>query len=435
MHAGAGAHVDDVVGREDRFAIVLHHEDGVAEIAQADLRFDEARVVARVEADAGLVEDVQHADERRADLRGQANALPFAGRERLRAAIEREVVEPHVDEEPEARGHGLEERIGDRALARSERPRGVLGAELPGEIAQASERHSAELGDVFLTELHGQRFGAKAAPFAGVARAGDEEAADLVVGDSPFVRVRVGVVGVAVGAGREARFEAGDDAFVRFLLRAALRLLRAVVGRRVAEEDRAALFLGELRPRHVGAHAERFDGARQLGRERDGRATSPREHGPFAQRAAAVGDDALRIDDRARAEAVAHRAGAVRAVEREHARLDRRERDAAVDAREALAEPERLFAFGEHEEAPFAQLERELDAVGEPPLEPFLDDEAIDDDVEIVLLRAVERELVAEVDDRPVDARAHEPFAAQAIELELHLAFARAADRREHADA
>ena len=52
VHAGARAHVDDVIGGEDRLAIVLDDEHRVAEIAKARLRLDEARVVARVEADA-----------------------------------------------------------------------------------------------------------------------------------------------------------------------------------------------------------------------------------------------------------------------------------------------------------------------------------------------------------------------------------------------
>ena len=83
-HAGAGAHVDDVIGGEDRFAIVLDDEHAVAEVDQAAQRLEQARVVARVEADRGLVEHVEHADERGADLRGEADALPFAARERLR---------------------------------------------------------------------------------------------------------------------------------------------------------------------------------------------------------------------------------------------------------------------------------------------------------------------------------------------------------------
>src|SRR5262245_19515019 len=43
---GAGAEVEHVVGRLDHLAVVLDHEDGVAEVAQALERSDEAQVVA-----------------------------------------------------------------------------------------------------------------------------------------------------------------------------------------------------------------------------------------------------------------------------------------------------------------------------------------------------------------------------------------------------
>jgi hypothetical protein len=124
----------------------------------------------------------------------------------------------------------------------------------------------------------------------------------------------------------------------------------------------------------------------------------------------------------------------VGAVEREEPRLDGRQRDAAVDAREALREPERR-AFGgergEHEEAALAELQRELDAVGEPAEDALLQHDAVDHHVEVVGPRAVEREVVAEVDELAVDARAHEALSPQALELELELALARAADGRE----
>jgi hypothetical protein len=57
-----------------------------------------------------------------------------------------------------------------------------------------------------------------------------------------------------------------------------------------------------------------------------------------------------------------------------------------------------------------------------------LQDDPIDDDVEIVRPRTIEHQLIPQVDDLPVDPRAHETLAAQAIELELQLAFARPND-------
>ena len=66
--------------RLDRVLVVLDDEHGVAEVAQAVQRLDEAVVVALVQADGRLVEHVEHADEARADLRGQADALRLAAR-------------------------------------------------------------------------------------------------------------------------------------------------------------------------------------------------------------------------------------------------------------------------------------------------------------------------------------------------------------------
>ena len=96
---------------------------------------------------------------------------------------------------------------------------------------------------------------------------------------------------------------------------------------------------------------------------------------------------ALGIDDVARAETVARGAGAVRAVEREHARLDGRQRDAAVDAGEALAHPEGLVALRPAtRRRPSPSLSASSTLSVRRPLRPSLSDEAIDDHVEVVQL-------------------------------------------------
>jgi hypothetical protein len=65
---------------------MLDHDDGVAEVAQALERVEQARVVALVQADGGLVEHVEHAGEAGADLRGEADALALAARQRAGGA-------------------------------------------------------------------------------------------------------------------------------------------------------------------------------------------------------------------------------------------------------------------------------------------------------------------------------------------------------------
>ena len=75
---------------------------GVAEVAQAEQRRDQPRVVALVQADARLVEDVEHAHQPGADLRRQADALRLAAGERRGRAVEGEVVEADVEQEAAA---------------------------------------------------------------------------------------------------------------------------------------------------------------------------------------------------------------------------------------------------------------------------------------------------------------------------------------------
>ena len=78
----ARAEVDDVVGRRDRLGVVLDDDHRVAEIAQPAKRGEQPLVVALVQTDARLVEDVEHAHEPRADLRREPDALRLAARER-----------------------------------------------------------------------------------------------------------------------------------------------------------------------------------------------------------------------------------------------------------------------------------------------------------------------------------------------------------------
>ena len=97
--AGAGAEVADVVAARDHFAIVLDHQQRVAQVAQLVQRRQQPRVVARVQADRRFVEHVQHAAQAAAELAGQANPLRFAVGERRRAAGQRQILEADVDQE------------------------------------------------------------------------------------------------------------------------------------------------------------------------------------------------------------------------------------------------------------------------------------------------------------------------------------------------
>ena len=87
----------------DGVLVVLHDHHGVAQVAQALQRGDEPLVVALVQPDGGLVQNVEHAHEPGADLGGQPDALGLAAGERGRGPLQREVVQAHVHQEAQPR--------------------------------------------------------------------------------------------------------------------------------------------------------------------------------------------------------------------------------------------------------------------------------------------------------------------------------------------
>ena len=99
---------------------MLDDDERVAEVAQAGQRLDEPVVVALVQADARLVEHVEDADQAGADLGREPDALGLAAGERARRAVEAEVVQADVEEEPEPGVDLLDDPLGDLPLADGE---------------------------------------------------------------------------------------------------------------------------------------------------------------------------------------------------------------------------------------------------------------------------------------------------------------------------
>ena len=163
-----GPRSSDIVGVADGVFIVLDDEDGVAEIAQLFEGLDEALVVALMQADGGLVEDVEHAAEARADLRGETDALAFAAGERGGVAVEREIAEADGAEEFEALDDLAADAFGDEGFARGE-------VEIDGGGERAVERQGGEVGDGEAADFDGERFGTQALAAAdGAGRGGHE---------------------------------------------------------------------------------------------------------------------------------------------------------------------------------------------------------------------------------------------------------------------
>ncbi len=111
------ADVDYVVGHPDGVLVVLDDHDGVAQVAQAHQGFDQLVVVALVQPDGRLVQHVEDPDQRRADLGCQAYPLGLAAGEGPGRAVEIEVAQADVEEEPHAGVDLLDDPLGDEPVA------------------------------------------------------------------------------------------------------------------------------------------------------------------------------------------------------------------------------------------------------------------------------------------------------------------------------
>ena len=255
MHAGAGADVDHVVGGADRVLVMLDHDHGVAEVAQALERFQEPRIVALVQADRRLVQHIEHAGQPRADLRGEPDALALAAGQRAGGAGQREVVEADIDQELQPLADFLQHAHGDFVLLR----RQALGQ--GGEpFAGAADREFGDFADMLAADLDAQRLRLEAIAVAGVARDVGEVFADLLA--RPFA---LGLLEAALEIGDHALERLGRGVGAQAVVVGELDLVLAG-----AVEDRLLRFLRQVLPfggeREFVVLAERFQRLQVIGR-------------------------------------------------------------------------------------------------------------------------------------------------------------------------
>ena len=70
-----------MVGAEHRFFVMFDHQQGITHVAQILQRLQQLLVVPLMQTDARLIQDVKDADETRADLSREPDALRFAARQ------------------------------------------------------------------------------------------------------------------------------------------------------------------------------------------------------------------------------------------------------------------------------------------------------------------------------------------------------------------
>jgi hypothetical protein len=94
-------------------AALIDDDQRVAQVAQPQQRLEQPVVVPLVQPDGRLVEHVQHADQAGPDLGGQPDPLRLSPGQRRGRPVEREVVEPDVEQEAEPRVDLLQDQPRD----------------------------------------------------------------------------------------------------------------------------------------------------------------------------------------------------------------------------------------------------------------------------------------------------------------------------------
>jgi hypothetical protein len=95
---------------------VLHHDDGVPQIAQNLQGGQQPLGVPGVQADAGLIQNIKNAGELGADLGGQADALGLAPGQGGGGPLQGQVIQTHLQQKPQALADFFQHPPGDFLL-------------------------------------------------------------------------------------------------------------------------------------------------------------------------------------------------------------------------------------------------------------------------------------------------------------------------------
>ncbi len=411
--ARSGTEVDHPVSLADGLLVVLDDHHRVAEVAHALQGVEEATVVALVEADRRLVEDVEHAHQLRADLGGEADALALAARQAARHAVERQVVEPDRDQEAETVADLAQDLVGDGPLAAAER-------QLEEPVEGAPHRQRRHLDQAAAADLDGERLAPQARPRALAAGGQRHEALELPPG--------------LLGAGlRVAPLEPGHRTLeaVAVAVRALAPLPHELVLAVAAVHQDLAHLGREAAPRRVEVEVESDGELLDLVAEPGAGALADHRQAAAGKAAFGIDDQLLGVDLAQEAEAGAGRAGTLRRVEGEEARRDLRQREAAARAGVARGQRDLRTALDRRPGKALADLEGGLERVGEAPRDTLAHGQAVDHDLDRVAALLVELGGRRGLDELAVDPRAHEALAHHLREDLAVLALAPLDHRRE----
>src|SRR6185312_11280645 len=419
MNASSRAEIHDVVRFENRFLVVLDDDHGVADVAQCLESPEQPPIVALVQSDRGLIQDVHDTGESGADLAGEADALRFTSGERLRAAVQCQVVEPHVHQEAQTVSDILDDLGCDLAAPAAE----IEGAE---ELERLTNRQMRSLGQAAPRDEHKARSPAEPCPPTLRTRAQAKILGELLAHSDGF---GLAVAPLQVGQNPFEGMPLARHVPLAFAVAKLDDLIAAAIEQHLLDTPRE-LVPGGL-DIEVVVPRERLNELEVVHV-----APVPAADGSAGERQVRMHDDTMRIEEMLDAQPVAGRACTGWVVEREQLRLQRRHAVAAhragVTAGEHELFPRRLVQEGESCQ-PARQAQRGLERLGEALPCIRTDARAIDHSLDRVLAFRVQFRKLLPFVDAAVDARAHKTLCGEIFEyfgvLTLALADERCQER------
>ena len=101
VNARRRTQVDHVVCRQDRIDIMLHYHHGVADVPEPFEGGKEFVIVPLMQPDTGFVQDVEDTHQPASQLGGKADPLCLSAGKGAGFPVQRQVAQPHVQQEPE----------------------------------------------------------------------------------------------------------------------------------------------------------------------------------------------------------------------------------------------------------------------------------------------------------------------------------------------
>ena len=198
MNTRTRPNIHDIIGLQNRVFVMLHHDHGIADVAQAFEGFEQAFIVALMQADGRLIQYIEHARQARPDLRSKTDPLAFSARQRGRAPRQCQIIKTHIHQEGQTVADFLQYAGGNFIL---------FFAEMLGQCFRPAQgiahRQGRDFANVMLADFNGQRFRFQAIAVTGRTGRFGHEFAD-------FIARPIAVCFFP------AAFEIGDDALKRF---------------------------------------------------------------------------------------------------------------------------------------------------------------------------------------------------------------------------